>query len=119
MWRTERQWSWLVLMVVGSSLFLAAQPQRRLEVQLAGIRLGSPVIDKDEAGNLKPYCLLRVWGLPDFIITPSGGAAQPGTLGMPGAPMMPGRSDDARRTGGNGKCLWRATRDVSLPTERR
>ena len=85
----RRQVFLLALIAVGSVAFIAAaQKQRRLEVQLAGIRLGSPVIDKDEAGNLKPTCLLRVWGLPDFIIAPSGLVAQP--MGMPGAPMMPG-----------------------------
>jgi len=79
----------LALIAVGSVVLIAAaQKQRRLEVQLAGIRLGSPVIDKDEVGNLKPTCLLRVWGLPDFIIAPAGLMAQP--MAMPGAPMMPG-----------------------------
>jgi len=85
----RRQKFLLALIAVGSIvLIVAAQKQRRLEVQLAGIRLGSPVIDKDEVGNLKPTCLLRVWGLPDFIILPTGLVAQP--MGMPGAPMMPG-----------------------------
>jgi hypothetical protein len=51
----RRQKFLLALIAVGSvALIAAAQKQRRLEVQLAGIRLGSPVIDKDEAGNLKP-----------------------------------------------------------------
>lgn len=76
--------------IIGSiALLVGAQKQRRLEVQLAGIRLGSPVIDKDENGNLKPTCLLRVWGLPDFIIAPTTVQVQP-TMGVPSAPMMPG-----------------------------
>mgnify|MGYP005849885435 CR=1 FL=1 len=71
------------------ALTAVGQKQKRLEVQLAGIRLGSPVIDKDENGNLKPTCLLRVWGIPDFIIAPSALPTQQ-MMGMPGAPMMPG-----------------------------
>ncbi|MCS7186021.1 MAG: hypothetical protein RMK89_03600 [Armatimonadota bacterium] len=90
----------LVLIAIGSVVLLAtAQKQRRLEVQLAGIRLGSPVIDKDENGNLKPTCLLRVWGLPDFIIVPTAMPVQP-TMGMPGAPMMPGMPGAPMMPGG-------------------
>lgn len=77
-----------LLMVVSIALLGFAQKQRRLEVQLAGIRLGSSVIDKDEGGNLKPNCLVRVWGLPDLIIVPT--VMPPQTFGAPGAPMMPG-----------------------------
>lgn len=54
-----------------TSLSNAQNQRQRLELQLAGIRLGSPVIDRDENGNLKPNCLLRVWGLPDVIYTPA------------------------------------------------
>lgn len=66
--------SCLVFFTIGPSPISHAQsPQKplRLELQLAGIRLGSPVIDRDENGNLKPNCLLRVWGVPDLLITPA------------------------------------------------
>ncbi len=91
----RRHCFWLLVAVLCSGVFIAtAQPRRTLEVQLAGVRLGAPVIDKDEAGNLKPTCLLRVWGLPDFIITPGMLPVQPGMMpgapGMPMGPMMPG-----------------------------
>ncbi len=88
----------LIITSVALCLVVGAQPQRGLEVQLAGIRLGSPVIDRDEGGSLKPNCLLRVWGMPDFIVMGLAQPAQPqmgapgapGMPGMPGAPMMPG-----------------------------
>ncbi len=88
----------ILLLTIANFLLLSnAQRQRKLEIQLAGIRLGSPVIDKDENGNLKPTCLLRVWGFPDLIIVPSPMPTQPSVTpgapmmpGMPGAPMMPG-----------------------------
>lgn len=87
-----KRWLFLItlLVVVIWGILGVAQKQRRLEVQLAGIRLGSPVIDKDENGNLKPTCLLRVWGIPDFIIAPTAILPQPGMPGVPGTPIMPG-----------------------------
>jgi len=43
------------------------EPFKTLETQLAGIRLGSKVIEWGEDGNLKPNCLLNVYGMPDYI----------------------------------------------------
>ncbi|MCS7223821.1 MAG: hypothetical protein NZ959_04610 [Armatimonadetes bacterium] len=79
-----------VVAVWGILLFVAlaiSQPRAGLEVQLAGVRLGSPAIERDATGALKPTCLLRVWGLPDFLVMlPGGGMTVPQT----GAPAGPG-----------------------------
>ncbi len=78
------------------------------EVQLAGIRLGSLAIERDEDGHLSPSCLLRVWGVPDYVIAqvppmfaptaapaapvPGAEGAAPGAMpgAMPGMPYAPG-----------------------------
>ncbi|MFA0769243.1 MAG: hypothetical protein OXFUSZZB_002571, partial [Candidatus Fervidibacter sp.] len=71
--------------------------QQALERQLAGVRLGAPVIAYDETGRLRSDCLLSIWGMPDYLAGPpttggQGGAGAPGMPGMPGAPTgaMPG-----------------------------
>jgi hypothetical protein len=71
--------------------------QQALERQLAGVRLGAPVIAYDETGRLRSDCLLSIWGMPDYLAIPpttggQGGAGAPGMPGMPGAPTgaMPG-----------------------------
>jgi len=72
----------------------AQEGKKRLlpEIQLAGIRLGSLAIERDEDGHLSPSCLLRVWGPPDYII--AQGAlpmlAPSAAPGAPGAPTAPG-----------------------------
>ncbi len=67
-----------------------AQQRPGLEVQLAGVRLGSPAIERDPTGVLKPTCLLRVWGLPDFLVMLPGGAAVAPQAGAPAGPTAPG-----------------------------
>ncbi len=84
---------WLMLGMVMTSLWVGAQLRRQIEIQLAGVRLGSPVIDRDPEGNLRPSCLVRVWGMPDLIVTATAAApsaGMPAAPGMPGAPSMPG-----------------------------
>ena len=65
-------------------------PTQLKEIQLAGIRLGSLAIERDENGTLKKTCLLSVWGMPDFIAAGGTGniGESPGSGaggGMPGA----------------------------------
>ncbi|MDT7898207.1 MAG: hypothetical protein RRB12_09615 [Armatimonadota bacterium] len=84
---------WLMLGMVMTSLWVGAQLRRQIEIQLAGVRLGSPIIDRDPEGNLRPSCLVRVWGMPDLIVTATAvapSAGMPAAPGMPGAPSMPG-----------------------------
>lgn len=78
----------LGIAVFAASVWVGAQQRRQIEIQLAGIRLGSPVIDRDPEGNLRPSCLMRVWGMPDLIITAT--PTTPTTPGMTGVPSMPG-----------------------------
>lgn len=93
----------------GKVCYAQGERGRRLpEVQLAGIRLGSLAIERDEDGHLSPSCLLRVWGVPDYVIaqlppmfapTAAPAAPIPGAEGvapgampgaMPGMPYAPG-----------------------------
>lgn len=43
------------------------QPFKVYETQLAGIQIGSKVMEWGDDGNLKPNCLLSVYGMPDYV----------------------------------------------------
>ncbi|GBC99723.1 hypothetical protein HRbin17_02254 [bacterium HR17] len=80
--------------VAVTAVFLATlgSGQRVLESQLAGVRLGSAVIDYDATGRLRRDCLLAIWGMPDYLAGPPTTPQQPGVPGAPSGPMpgMPG-----------------------------
>lgn len=83
----------VVVFVLLMGTLAVTQALRGLEEQLAGVRLGASFIDYDEQGQLKPTCLLKIYGMPDYIVGRGTGAPQPGMSGapmMPGGPMMPG-----------------------------
>ncbi|MFA0732018.1 MAG: hypothetical protein LKKZDAJK_000117 [Candidatus Fervidibacter sp.] len=96
---------WLMLLgsligVFGTMTFVGSQ--QALERQLAGVRLGAPVIAYDDTGRLRSDCLLSIWGMPDFLAGPPTTPAQGAPGGMPGMPGAPTGSMPGAPFGGGG-----------------
>ncbi len=94
----------MVVVLLLLSTLAMTQSLKGLEEQLAGVRLGAPFIDYNEQGMLRADCLMKIYGMPDYIVGRGTAPAQPGLgmPGMPGGPMMPGMPGGPMMPGGPG-----------------